>query len=159
MRDTERSAEEVQNQARETSLCRTVYGRWLKSAGGERCARGNGLAGRKIQNDVKPPVGLVANLDGHATQRRVGADENCEIDLLARQLVRGNEVELHEIRVRRVEERCFVSSVQLDRKRSHVRGAFEGQGVFLRIMNVAALPGSLQANKGEVHQLGNRGEE
>jgi len=99
---------------------------------------GGGIARREIQDRLKPPVRLVADLDGHAAQRSLGARENCEVNLLAGQLVCRDEVELEEIRVRGVEKRCPVSSVQSDRERSHGRSSFEGQSIFLRVMNVAA---------------------
>ena len=126
--------------------------------GGQR-GSGDDRAGHQIQDHLKPPVRLVANLDGDVAQGTLGADENREVDLPAGQLVSGNEVELQQVRVGRVEDRCFVRRMQLNGKRGPGRGAFESQSVFLRVMNVAARKRSALAGNGGVQQLGNGGEE
>jgi len=118
--------------------------------GGQRGSGDDRIAGHQIQDHLKPPSRLVANLDGDGTQRSFGAQENGEGDLFAGELVARNEVELQEMVVSGVKQGGFVRGMQLDRERGDRRSALEGQSVFLRVMNVAAGQRSGLAGEGEV---------
>ena len=46
---------------------------------------------------MEPPVGFATDLDGDGAELALGADDESEVDLLAGELMGGDEVELQEI--------------------------------------------------------------
>jgi hypothetical protein len=56
----------------------------------------NGL-GKEIQDDLEPPIGLVANLNGDAAKVAFGAQENRKVDALSGRLVHSDKVRFEKI--------------------------------------------------------------
>src|SRR6266851_1683029 len=70
-----------------------------------------GGVGEEIQDDLDPPVGLVANLDWDAAEVAPGADKYGKVDALSGGLIHGDEIRLEKILVGPVGERFALRGV------------------------------------------------
>jgi len=114
--------------------------------------------GAEIEDDLEPPVGLIANLDGNAAKIILRANQYGEGDGLAGPFVLGDKIKLQEIGVGSIEKDGAVGAVELDREYVDGSDVFNFERILLGIMDVAARKWSSLAGEGRFHKFGDGGE-